>query len=174
MIRKDYFMRMIQELVTMVRVGLKLPDKDKGSWLDDLEKAIGDAVKIDHKLFFALDPESAVTMLDMGEVDESLGTYVVHAIVLEATMLEAEGRMPEADLRRRQARAIAEHLGCSMPSSDATTASLSQFFMEDPEQVVGKNPQGQKAGDQEGGDGTPSGLVANGGLTQDEIDRFKF
>ncbi|MGI6221697.1 MAG: hypothetical protein ACOYIP_07545 [Coriobacteriales bacterium] len=173
MIRKDYFMRMIQEMVTMVRVGLRLPDKDKGSWLDDLEKAIGDAVKIDHNLLFSLDPESTVTMLDIGEVDKDLGLYVVHAIILEATMLEAEGQMAKADLRRRQARAIAEYVGCSMPASDATTESLSQFFMDDPELHVGKDASGGAAGDAEESR-LASGLVLNGSLTQDEMDRFKF
>lgn len=74
MIHKDYFMRMIEEIVTMVRVGLKLPDKDKGSWLDDLEKAVGDAVKVDHTLFFSLDPDNVGPMLDMCEIDENLGS----------------------------------------------------------------------------------------------------
>ena len=171
MIHKDYFMRMIEEIVTMVRVGLKLPDKDKGSWLDDLEKAVGDAVKVDHTLFFSLDPDNAGPMLDMCEIDENLGSYVVHAIVLEATMLEAEGRMAAADLRRRQARAIAEHLGCSAPASDATAESLEAFFMEDPEKNLKKGAAGSN-GETEGK--SASGLALDGGLTQSEIDRFKF
>ena len=169
MIHKDYFMRMIEEIVTMVRMGLRLPEDDRDGWLDDLEKAVGDAVQADPDLFFSLDPESVVEMLDTAEIDENLGSYVVHAIVLEATMLEAEGQMATADLRRRQARAIAEHLGCSAPASDATTESLEAFFMEDPGERLGKGSRGRASGG-----GANAGFVPDGSLTQSEIDRFKF
>ena len=174
MIHKDYFMRMIEEIVTMVRMGLKLPDGDKGDWLDDLEKAVGDAVQADPNLFFSLDPESIVEMLETSEIDESLGTYVVHAIVLEATMLEAEGQMSTADLRRRQARAIADRLGCSAPASDATAETLEAFFMEDPEENLKKGSVADKAGEGADAGGQASGFVLNGSLTQSEMDRFKF
>ena len=89
-------------------------------------------------------------------------------------MLEAEGQMSTADLRRRQARAIADRLGCSAPASDATAETLEAFFMEDPEENLKKGSVADKAGEGADAGGQASGFVLNGSLTQSEMDRFKF
>ena len=133
MLHKDYLMRMIMEMITGIRRIWSIPERDRIDPTGDIEQTVGDAVNIDPALFFSLEPESAVQMLDMGEVDDSVADYVVHAIFLEATMLEAEGQMAKARLRREQAAAIARYFGCELPDSAASAESLVQIFLEDPE-----------------------------------------
>ena len=123
MLHKDYLMRMIMEMITGIRRIWSIPERDRIDPTGDIEQTVGDAVNIDPALFFSLEPESAVQMLDMGEVDDSVADYVVHAIFLEATMLEAEGQMAKARLRREQAAAIARTASASATSAWYAMAS---------------------------------------------------
>ena len=147
MLHKDYLMRMIMEMIMGIRRIWTLPERERRGMAEDIEQAVGDAVNIDPELFFSLEPDSTVTMLEMGDVDESVAEYVVHAIFLEATMLESEGKLQKARLRREQGAAIARYFGCSVPDSAASAESLVQIFLEDPEKRLEEKKAPQEAGE---------------------------
>ena len=146
MLHKDYLMRMIMDMVLGIRKVWNLPDRDRGNFTDDIEKSVGDAVNIDPDLLFNLEPDSAVQMLDLGDIDDSVAEYIVHAIFLEATMLESQENFAKARLRREQAVAIAKYFGCEIPDSAASSEALVQIFLEDPEKRAEAKEQAAKDG----------------------------
>lgn len=131
MLQNDYIMRIIWDLAMMIRKSWGLPELDKEKFTDDIESAVGEAVGIDPKLFFSLEPESAVAMMEMGDVDEDLAAYVTQAMFLEAKILEGEGNVRAAHLRRKQAIAIARRFGTNIPDEAESAEGLVRFFMED-------------------------------------------
>ncbi|MGI6216515.1 MAG: hypothetical protein ACOYIK_02765 [Coriobacteriales bacterium] len=130
MLQNDYIMRMILDLAMMMRRAFNLPDRDKGDCTDDIEAAVGEAVNIDPHLFFSLEPESAVALLDMGDVDDELATYVTRAMFYEAKILESEGNITTATLRRRQAVAICKKYGVEVPPDSESAEGLVQVFLD--------------------------------------------
>lgn len=146
MLHKDYLMRMIMDMVIGIRKIWSLPERDRGDFTDDIEKSVGDAVNIDPDLLFSLEPDSAVQMLDLGDIDDGVAEYIVHAIFLEATMLEAQENLTKARLRREQAVAIAKYFGCSIPDSAESAESLVQIFLEDPEKRAEAKEQAERDG----------------------------
>lgn len=131
MLKNDYIMRMILDLVMTIRKVWNMPELDKDDAMDDIEESVARAVNIDRGLLFSLEPESMVSMLEIGDFDDELASYVSRALFIEVKMLEAEGRLATADLRRKQAIAIAEKYGCSIPDSAESAEGLMRTFVED-------------------------------------------
>ena len=131
MLENDYIMRIILDLAMMIRKSWGLPELDKEKFTDDIESAVGEAVGIDPKLFFSLEPDSAVAMMEMGDVDDDLAAYVTQAMFLEAKVLEGEGQVTAAHLRRKQAIAIARKYGTPIPPESESAEGIVRFFMEE-------------------------------------------
>ena len=145
MLQNDYIMRMIMDLVMSMRKAWNLPDKDRDTALDDVERAVGEAVGVDSDLFFSMDPESMISMMNLGDVDDDLALYVSRAIFYEAKVLEAEGKIGTASLRRKQAIAIAQEYGCPIPSDAESAEGLIQLFMEDPQDGPAEGTAGEQS-----------------------------
>ncbi len=131
MLKNDYIMRMIMDLVMTIRKVLNMPDLDKDDAMDDIEESVSRAVNIERGLLFSLEPESMISMLEIGDFDAGLAAYVSKALFIEVKMLEAEGRIATADLRRSQAVAIAKKYGCNIPASAKSTQGLMREFIEE-------------------------------------------
>ncbi|MBR2522483.1 MAG: hypothetical protein IKE61_05105 [Coriobacteriales bacterium] len=127
-IRQDYLMRMILDLATAIAKALR-GQGDGNPDIDDLEFAIGDAVNMDPELFFSLDPDSMVLMLQIGDLGDEAASFVVRSMLLDAMFLQAEGKIGLGELRRRQAEAIASAFGCDVKMTTMTVEELAEPFL---------------------------------------------
>jgi hypothetical protein len=96
----------------------------------ELEQLVGDAVNIDSHLLLSLDPNSVVSMLQIGDFDEQIGEYVLRSLYVEANLLEESGQSELANLRRAQADAIARAYGMDISAADVEPEALEAFFAE--------------------------------------------
>jgi hypothetical protein len=130
MFLNDYLMRIILQFVAALQKALRAQNMTPEEKAGTLEQAIGDAVNIDPRLLFSMDPESLVSMLQLGDFDEEIGGYVLRSMYLEADVLEEAGRAQRADLRRAQADAIARAYGFAVTPADATPEALEEFLAQ--------------------------------------------
>jgi len=103
----DYLLRLIEELSGLIRQALeKLGVKDAGAPSELAGQAIGLALDMDPHLAAGLSPESLVSLLRLGDLDDRVVALVQQAIEVEATALEDRGDAVAAGFRREQAGAI--------------------------------------------------------------------
>ena len=127
-IREDYLMRQILDLAIAIAREMRRRSGDDPD-IDELERAIGDTVNMDPELFFSLDPDSMVLMLQIGELGDDAAAYVVHAMLIDAMFLQAEGKIGLGELRQRQAEAIASAYGCEIKLTTMTVEELAEPFI---------------------------------------------
>jgi hypothetical protein len=130
MFLNDYLMRIILQFVAALQQALRARNLSAEEKAGSLEQAVGDAVNIDPRLLFSMDPDSVVSMLQLGDLDEELGGYVLRSMYLEAEILSDAGHTQRADLRRSQADAIARAYGFDVTPADATPEALEAFLAE--------------------------------------------
>ncbi len=106
--RSDYVLRIIEQMGSALREALSRFRGGAGSEesLALTEEAIGLVVEMDPKLFLRLSPQSMVSFVEIGNYDERLVTKLVEALRLEADILDTEGSIVEAGVRREQAQAL--------------------------------------------------------------------
>jgi hypothetical protein len=123
-------MRIILQFVAALQQALRERNVSAEEKAGSLEQAVGDAVNIDPRLLFSMDPESVVSMLQLGDFDEELGGYVLRSMYLEAEVLDEAGHTQRADLRRSQADAIARAYGFDVTPADVEPEALEAFLAE--------------------------------------------
>jgi hypothetical protein len=69
MFLNDYLMRVILQCVAALQKALRAKNMTLAQKTAGLEDAVGDAVGIDPHLLFSMDPESLVSMLQLGDFD---------------------------------------------------------------------------------------------------------
>jgi hypothetical protein len=130
MFLNDYLMRVILQFVAALQKALREQNMTPGQKAAGLEDAVADAVNIDARLLFSMDPESLVSMLQLGDFDEVLGGYVLRCLYLEADVLDDAGHAQRASLRRAQADAIARAYGLEVTAADASPEALEAFLAQ--------------------------------------------
>jgi hypothetical protein len=130
MFLNDYLMRVILQFVAALQKALRERNVTTEEKAADLEQAVGDALNIDPRLLFSMDPDSVVSMLQLGDFDETLGGYVLRSIYLEADVLDEAGHTQRADLRRSQADAIARAYGFDVTPADVKPEALEAFLAQ--------------------------------------------
>lgn len=130
MFENDYIMRMFLQLSEAIRRSLNKEYQSSEDELRDIERAIGDAVDLDANVLLSLTPESVVSLLQLGNFDPELGGYIVRALFYEADLFEQQDQFGHADLRRSQAKAIAETYGIDVSIADATPEMLEEYFAQ--------------------------------------------
>jgi len=96
----------------------------------DIEGRVAEALDLDPRLMFKLEPESLVSVLQLGNVDPVLAIYAVRSIYYESDLLEANGDLERAELRRRQADAIAQAYQLDVTPVDASPEAMVEFLSE--------------------------------------------
>ena len=110
-IRNDYLLEMIGRFVEAVTQGEeRLRNSDAPGSIATYEQVVGDVLDMDPSAVLALSPQSVVTMFQLSAVDESLAVYAVYSLEQAATAYDVSAD-PMAQLRREQARAIADIYG---------------------------------------------------------------
>lgn len=130
MFQNDYLMRIIMQFVVALQRALRDHESKPDEKAAELEQLIGNAVNIDAHLLLSMEPESVVSMLQIGDFDEQLGQYVLRSLYVEANLLDEAEQHEVADLRRAQADAIAKAYGINVSSRDAEPQALEAFFTE--------------------------------------------
>jgi len=126
----DYLMRMILQLARVLRRSLIREYPTPDVEIRDIESKVAEALDLDPRLMFKLEPESLVSLLQLGNVDPVLAIYAVRSIYYESDILEANGELEKAELRRRQADAIAEAYDIEVTLADASPEAMEQFLNE--------------------------------------------
>ena len=128
MFENDYLMRMILQLARVLRKSLIREYPSPDVEIRDIEGKVAEALDLDPRLMFKLEPESLVSLLQLGNVDPVLAIYAVRSIYYESDLLEANGELERAELRRRQADAIAEAYDIEVTLTDATPEAMEEFL----------------------------------------------
>jgi hypothetical protein len=130
MFENDYIMRMILQLTRALRRSLIKEYPSPDMEIHDIEGKVAEALDLDPRLMFKLEPESLVSLLQLGNVDPILAIYAVRSIYYESDLLEENGELEKAELRRRQADAIAEAYDIEVTMADGSPEALEEFLDE--------------------------------------------
>jgi hypothetical protein len=111
--QQDYVLRLIEQMGSLIRLAFERfrTGEEDNEPLELTEQAIGLAIDMDPELFLRLAPQSMVAFLELSSFDERVVTRLVEALELQADILEAEGRLLEANVRREQASALKASVG---------------------------------------------------------------
>ena len=116
MITQDYLMRMLlaffQALVNSRTRAID--EKDYDGAADMLENTIGDAANMDPTMLLSLSPDSLVGILQATGVDPKVTEFMARSLMEVSNYRQKSGEGELADLREKQARAIAEAYGHDM------------------------------------------------------------
>ncbi|MDR1088683.1 MAG: hypothetical protein LBL23_05380 [Coriobacteriales bacterium] len=130
MFENDYIMRMILQLVRVLRRSLTKEYPTRETEIHDIEGKVAEALDLDPRLMFKLEPESLVQLLQLGNLDPVLAVYAVRSIYYESDLLEEGGDCEKAELRRQQADAIAKAYGVEVTLADASVEAMEDFLDE--------------------------------------------
>lgn len=108
----DYILRLIEQMGAVLREAFAAYRGGAASEepLALTEAAIGLVVDMDPQLFLQLAPQSMVSLIEISNTDERLVAKLSEVLVLEADILDSEGRIIEANVRREQAAALRDAL----------------------------------------------------------------
>ena len=122
MLQRDYLMQMIQQFIQALINSRTTALQNPQQAADSLEDAIGAATDIDGATLLSLGPESIASVMQLSGVDPRVAGYIAYSLQLEADYLCQAGNSTLADLRREQAKAVAQTFMCDM---DQVTEQLS-------------------------------------------------
>lgn len=156
MLQQDYLVQMFVRFAQAIRLSF---EKTRGKQTDPndaaelLEAEVGTAVNIDGSMLLSLAPESIASILRVFDTDPRVIEYVARTLLLESTFLDQGGDPEKAQLRRRQAYAVAHDYGISLSEASITEDELNAFFErserelrgEDLEEDYATNPAGDSA-----------------------------
>jgi len=128
MLQNDYLMRIIFQMVEILRKSLREERTDPSASSAELEQSLANAVDMEPSLFFSLAPESMVTLLSLGDFDSRLAPYLVRGMALDAELLEQSGRADTASLRRSQLDSLARAYGLEVTEADLDTQAIAEFL----------------------------------------------
>lgn len=133
MFERDYLMRLIAELGAAIRRSMERTtelDHTPGDSAKLLEAAIGTAIDFDGATLLALAPESIAQIIQVSGTDSRVTEYVARSLMLCSRYYEEDGDTALAELRAKQARAIAAAYGHDLPEDAATDEAIEAFLEE--------------------------------------------
>ena len=131
MIKSDYIMRLVEDLVrAMLKLSEKKDEEVEEDYTQLIEEEVGQIIDMDPNLFFSLEPSSGVSLVQMGEMNTEIADYVVRAIYYEAALLRRDGRTQLASIRTRQADALGAAYELKLAEEEKEKEELENFFLE--------------------------------------------
>lgn len=121
---------MILQLTRALRRSITRSDPSSESEIGNIEGKVAEALDLDPRLMFSLEPESLVSILQLGNVDPNLAIFAVRSIYYVSDLFEENEDLEKAELRRRQADAIAQAYGIEVSLADASPEAMSAFLDE--------------------------------------------
>ena len=117
MLEQDYLMRILLQFAEIIRRSWTKAEeeRDPRRAADMLEDAVGEAVDMDGAALLSLAPDSVASVVQVSGVDPRVVDYVARSLLLASGYLRDAGERDLADLRERQARALADAYGLDLP-----------------------------------------------------------
>lgn len=130
MFERDYLMKLLMEFATAVRRSMEHEEnehvpEESARMLDD---AVGRAVDFDGDMLLSLSPQSLASMLQVVGTDPRVTGYAAHSLLLSACYYADAGEGSLADLRREQARAVAEAYGFDLSDCGDERDAMRRFL----------------------------------------------
>ena len=115
MLQRDYLLELVRRFGDGLREHLypAVVDGDATS-IREVEDDVGRLVDLDGASALALAPESLVTMMELSGVADSVAAHAAYALVRLADAYERAGDGATAQIRRGQARALAQAFGVAL------------------------------------------------------------
>ncbi len=125
-------MRMILNLVMAIRRSLEQAqcERDPKTAAQTLEVAIGEATDIDGAVLLSLSPESIAAILQVSGTDPGAIEYLSRSLLLAACYHAEAGCEELANLRERQAYAVAKAYGYDLSREEISPEELELLFDE--------------------------------------------
>jgi len=108
----DHILRLVEQLGSMMRLAFARFREGQSSSepLDVTNRAIELVADVDPETFLRFSPQSMVAFLELSNFDDRLVVKLSEALTLQAEILESEGALVLAGVRREQAQAIVESI----------------------------------------------------------------
>lgn len=118
MFERDYLVRMLVELAKAIRQAMEKArgEKDLDAACATLENSISSATDLDGSVLLSLSPESIASVLQVSNTDPRVVIYIAHSMQLQSHYLRNLGQNDLADLRLKQAIALADAYKFDLPS----------------------------------------------------------
>ncbi len=106
--QSDYILRLIEQMGSLIRSALARIGVGGGDAesLEEVERAVGLALELEPEVARRLSPDSLASLIEIGMTDDRVLELVVQALEVEAEILERNGEIIDARLRRAQADAV--------------------------------------------------------------------
>lgn len=119
MFERDYLVRMLVDLAAAIRRALdrSRDAKDLEGACETLENSITNATDLDGAVLMTLAPESIASVLQVANTDPRVVIYVAHSMQLQAHYLRKLNNEVVAELRDKQAHALAEAYKFDFPKN---------------------------------------------------------
>jgi hypothetical protein len=110
--QNDHILRLVEQLGSMMRLAFMRFREGEGSSepLDVTNQAIQMVVDVEPDLFLRFSPQSMVSFLELSGFDDRLVVKLAEAMSLQAEILESEGSLVAAGIRREQVAAVLESI----------------------------------------------------------------
>jgi hypothetical protein len=110
--QNDHILRLVEQLGSMMRLAFMRFREGEGSSepLDVTNQAIQMVVDVEPELFLRFSPQSMVSFLELSGFDDRLVIKLAEAMSLQAEILESEGSLVAAGIRREQVAAVLESI----------------------------------------------------------------
>jgi hypothetical protein len=118
--QSDYVLRLIEQMGALIRRAMaKLGEGAAQEPCEVAGQAIGLALGMDSSVASRLSSQSLVSLLELSRLDDQVIKLLAQAIELEAEVLQGNGEMIGAGVRREQASAVRSLLGPNTTRADA-------------------------------------------------------
>lgn len=133
MFERDYIMKLLADFIQSIVRSMRIAEGEHDPYLaaQTLEAAIGNAVDMDAAVFLSLSPESMASIMSISHTDPRSTEYIARSLALAAEYNLKAGSPEIADLRRRQAEAIARAYGHDISDMDDDPFSSMKAFMDE-------------------------------------------
>lgn len=135
MFQRDYLMKQLLVFFQALARSLQQRQKEDNPLLaaQTLENAISSATDLDGAALLSLSPESIAQVLRVSGVDPQVVSYIAHGLLLEFQYLTDACEHDLADVRKRQALALAQSYGFELPDDPADLSQLE--VMDEPDDL---------------------------------------
>jgi len=111
--QSDYILRVIEQMGAVLREASARLRGGEGS--DEtfalIEGAIEFVVDMDAKLFLRLSPQAMLSFIELSDLDDRVVGKLAETLELEADVLDSEGSIVEARVRREQSKVLISTIG---------------------------------------------------------------
>ncbi|MEF9842046.1 MAG: hypothetical protein RR955_06030 [Raoultibacter sp.] len=130
MFEQDYLVRMFMQFMEAIRKSIRKAqdENDPEAAADLLEAVVGNATEIDGGVLLSLAPESIAGVIQVSGTDPRVAEYLVRTLLLESDYLQEANLPAKAQLRARQAQAIAVAYGIETEGDLISPEELDAFF----------------------------------------------